>query len=58
MENCENCNIEIESGLDIDLCETCYEELYCLNCGIALEEEKGNGMCRKCDQSAALTQGI
>lgn len=45
--NCESCDCEIEIGLDIDLCESCYAEKYC-ECGSSLGEDMGTGFCKVC----------
>ena len=47
-EHCEECECEIETGLDLNLCTACYDCLYC-ECGSELETKGEPGMCRKCD---------
>lgn len=47
---CEDCEIVIEPNRDMDLCDTCWDEIYC-ECGQRLEDSygsPGDGFCITC----------
>ena len=51
MKNCEECEIEVKTLSDHNLCDECEAYHYC-ECGTKLEDSAGtpgDGFCRQCD---------
>ena len=51
MKNCEECEAELETLSEHNLCDKCEAYYYC-ECGARLEDSvgtPGDGFCRKCD---------
>ena len=51
VKNCEECEIEVKTLSDHNLCDECEAYHYC-ECGTKLEDSAGtpgDGFCRQCD---------